>query len=1041
MQGPRVYFYGKRSMKALRILLISAIVLVVLLGIAVTLAFNSGVQTWAVRRALAQQPDMRGSVGQVAVGLNRVQVDALHIERPGMTFTAPATTIELPVKAAASKQVLIRRLVSKGWVLDLTAPATLPPAKTAAVGAETQPFTGLAAIGLSRVSVLAAAAPAAPASASGNAEAFQGIFRLLELPIELSVDEADLEGDVIFPGKPGQPPGRAHVTIVGGQLGAGKTGEFKITSVAKLDGAGNPIRDMTANSALQAKMDTPRTFESINGTIDLVATGPQFPNGAKLRGNFKAVRGGGSEDYALTLRSVAQAGEEKQVLDVQASYPADSRQLSGTWKLDARDADLAPFSLGILLPNFVAAGQGQFQADSSFQQTRASGTFESTVEKLEVLNPTLSVLGRMRVKGDFDVVQRPGLMRVERLSAEAQSARPVALVQTLQPIELDTSSGEVRVADAAKDLFRIVLEGVPLAWVQPFVQDVSIGGEDARGELVASSHDGGFTVRSVAPLSVRNLNISKAGQPLLQAVNISVALSGDYSPKHGWQADVSEMSLRSGDASWLTVSAKVGQASGPNQPLKATGQYQVDLPGALRQPALAMPISLTKGRLSGDFSGMLNDTLKQVAVKLEARDLVSPNAPQIPVVSMNLRADLQADGVIKAQAPVVIQQGERKSDLTVSAELKPAGAQQSIDAQVISELLYVEDAKILAAPFAASNEAAKPTPAPEPQRREPPARGGNAPTTAPKPDAAPFWSGYTGQIRLALKKVVYSPDVQAGNVSGAIQINGNALKLDNFHAVMGEGSSAKLNGGIQFNSKSKQPYSLDGDVNVSNLNPGPLLTLLSENKQPTVEGSFDMVGKINSNASTPDALGANSNADIKLTSRGGKFHGFAAAVKKIDAAKYQKTVSTAASILGAVSGLMGKNEVAAQVEKGRAIVDVLGRFIEINFDQMNLELVHRPGEKTQIKDFSLISPDLRFIGEGEIDNQNGISWYNQPLRAELQLAVRGDQAKDLQLLGALDPAKDPLGYIPIKDKLPIEGTAFNIATDPILRFFGRLLKL
>lgn len=1019
-------------MKVVRILVITAAIVAVLVVIAVALAFTPAVQTWGARRVLAQQPDMRGDVRRVEVGLDNVNVTALTIRRSGMILTVPDAHIELPVSSAVGKRVLIRKLVAKGWILDLTAPLELG-APVVEAEARQRILSQLAVIGLAQV----AAAPA-PGKAAPAMQSFQGVFSLLNLPIDLQVDASELEGDVIFPTAAGQPPGRAHVTLQGGQLGAGRTGEFKVAGVAKLSGAKAPVNDVTLNGTLQAKMDTPRTFESLAFALDVVATGPQFPQGAKLRADGKAGHSGRNEDYAFTLRS-GESGAGKDVVAVHASYPVEARQLDGTWKLDARDADLAPLALGIPMPTFVAVGNGRFQTDNTFKEVHASGRFESTFDKLETVSAPLAVLGHVRVTGDFDLLQNQNGIRVDRFNAVTEGNRPIASIAALQPIELNATTGELKVADPAKDLVRIKLEGVPLAWVQPFVSDISIGGDDVRGEFVARAQDGGFAVRSVSPLTLGRLTVAKAGQPLLQAVDVTVAASGDYSPKLGWQADVSELLLQSGGAAWARVAVKTGQPAGKDQPVKATGQYQLDLPLAFRQPVLAPYSGITQGKAAGDFSGVLTTSLQQIAAKLELRDLAAEGVTQpIPIATINLRADLHADGLMKVQAPIVLQQGDRKSDLDLSAEVRPVGAKQSIDAQVASNLLYVEDLQVLAAPFTMMSK----TPAPASNKPSPGA-GPTKPTAGPRSpsaDTVPFWNGFTGQLRLSLKKVVYSPDVQAADVSGSMKIGADAVSLEDVRAVMGEGSSAKLAGGVTFDPKAKQPYLLKGDLNVTNLNPGPILALLSPQRQPTAEGQFDMVGKFSGEAANADALANKTSAELKLTSRGGKFHGFAASMRAADIGKYQKTTSTAAAVIGSVAGLFGQTEVAKYAERARAAADIFKRFIEIDFDQLNLELSHRPGEATRIKDFSLISPELRLIANGAIDDVANVSWLERPLHLDMQMAVRGEQATDMRLLGLLAEQKDPLGYVPLVEKFPVEGSLSSLGSQALTQLLTRALS-
>src|SRR5476651_2334366 len=109
-------------MKVVRILLFIVAAVLGLLAVVVAVAFTSGFQTWAVRKALASQPGLTASVGRVNAGLGRVQVEQVRVMQAGATLTLPSIDVELPVVSAARGKVQVKKLVAKGWTIDLTAP-------------------------------------------------------------------------------------------------------------------------------------------------------------------------------------------------------------------------------------------------------------------------------------------------------------------------------------------------------------------------------------------------------------------------------------------------------------------------------------------------------------------------------------------------------------------------------------------------------------------------------------------------------------------------------------------------------------------------------------------------------------------------------------------------------------------------------------------------------------------------------------------------------------------------------------------------------
>src|SRR4051812_22143550 len=108
-------------MKLVRPLLIGLGVLAVLSAAAIAIAFSSGFQTWAARKAIGSQPGLTGTVESVSAGLKRVELKNLRLERDGAVLTVPTVLAELPlIDAGRREKISLTRLVSKGWVLDLS---------------------------------------------------------------------------------------------------------------------------------------------------------------------------------------------------------------------------------------------------------------------------------------------------------------------------------------------------------------------------------------------------------------------------------------------------------------------------------------------------------------------------------------------------------------------------------------------------------------------------------------------------------------------------------------------------------------------------------------------------------------------------------------------------------------------------------------------------------------------------------------------------------------------------------------------------------
>jgi len=958
--------------KLLRPFLIGIAVLVVLLLVVIALAFMPAVQTWAVHRALSGQPGVQ--VSRVAAGLQGVKVDEVRVTQPGLALTLPSFELDLPLLSAARKKILIKKLVVKGWTLDLTAPGAKP--------APTPP---------------AAAAPAATAKA-----AFQGIFQQLHLPVDVTVDTVELAGDVIFPTAAGQPPGRAHVTLTGGRLAPGQEGKFDFKADATLAGSATAVQSLSVEGSFVAALDTPRTFSHLQLSADSTATGAKFPRGAHIHIAAEASRVADGEHYTMALDA-----DGKHLFSLDAIYPEATHRLAGSWKLAARDTDLAPFTLGRALPAFDATGEGRMETDDTLGTIHATGRVHLATEHLEAVRAELQAVGHLTLDAAFDLTQNQADTRVDHLDLTLAGARPVAEVHALQSFEYNAKSGELKVADPAKSLLGIDLKGLPLAWAQPFLTGLAVSGSDVTGALQASARDGGLHVESSAPVEVRNLAVTQAGKPLLRLDRATIGLNADYSPQQGWQAEL-QAGAEAGSKTFFTLQTKAGCRAGAGQPIKATGQLQIDLPAALTQPALAAAPSLTAGTATAEFQASLGDK-KEFETKISLNKLAAPAASSLPTVSADVRAELAPDGKITLNAPVVVENSGRKSDLTVNGTFQSGAGGLDIDARISSEQIIADDLKAFSALSPKSGVAA-------PAQPSAPANANPVPVAAR--DTAPPWKGLNGHLVLALKKVVYGQFV-VSDIAGDLKLGPDALTLAQLRAALGSGGNASLAGTVSFAAAAPEPYTLKASVNVTDLDTAPLFRALDPSKPPTVEGKFSLTGQAAGSGVNLTDLPQRVQGNASLASKSGIFRGLAKSGTT-------SAVSGIANLAGAASG--SKELVAV----GK-ITDALKEF---PYDQIDIQVSRDQSLNIQLKDFSVISQELRITGTGGLTYEKAKPVLDQPLALQIQLGVRDNFETLFNVIRKVSSEKDDLGYSKVSRAIKIGGTPANPDTDDLYRFLG-----
>jgi hypothetical protein len=987
-------------MKFVRPLLLGLGVLAILLAVSVAVAFTSAFQTWAARRALAARPDLTGTVESVSAGLKRVEVRNVRIERNGAVLTLPSATAELPlIDAGLNEKVAIQRLVAKGWVLDLTRAA--PPASKPAVKTVSRREFSL-------LSSAIAAEPVAPVTMT--AAVFQGIFPRLQLPVDLSVDAVELEGEIILPPMQGQPSAHVKVVVTGGGLGAGRQGSFTYELAANSGAGVAPISAHGLRGAITATMDTPRSFTRLATKAEASVSGTQFPRGVKLNVEAVAAREAAKENYALIL-----ADGDKQIATLQAGFPlernprAKAGNLEGTWKLNLRNSDLTPFLLGVALPVFEIVGDGGFATDVALAEARTSGKIDATANQLGNFRPELASVGSVRLTAEFGLARRGDVIRVEQLTADLAAGKPVGSVRALQPFEFNPKTRELA-ANPTQDLFALVLQGVPLTWAQPWLEGFTVTGGDLRGEFVASAGNEGLVLRPKSPLAVDQLSVRQGDRPLLERVDLALTASADYAPQ-GWQAVISSLTAKSGAAPIVTMEAKVGQLAGADRPIKATGKLSVNLPAALAQPAATGALRLANGTATLDFSTSLG-AKQELQAQLALSDLgidprISPE--KLPGLTTELRADREASGKITLNLPVVVERGGRRSDLNITGSVAPDKTGYVVDAHLTSEQLVLDDLKAFVAPlFPATNDAAS--------EKNPPR------------DTAPPWEGISGQLTLALKKVVYSPEFQVADVGGTLRIEAGSVKVVNLRAGTGGEGEIKLSGGVLFNSKVMEPYSLQAQLDLENFESVPLFRALDPGKPATVEGRFNVASRLNGTGANLAVLVAQTKGDFQLVSKSGIFRGL-----RSDTAEAIKAApSTLSGIVTGIGSLLGK-DIAEKAEKlgsdinkrGKVVSDIATTLAEIPYDQLSVSLVRDASLNVELKDFTLISPEVRLGGVGLVTYQREVPLLTQPLDLRLQLGARGKLADLMKRGSLLGEAQDSLGYFAFSLPIHVGGSLAN----------------
>ncbi len=951
----------------LRKVLVIAAVLVGLLVVAVGLAFLPGVQTWAARRALASQPDLQAELGQLSVGLGGARVTDLVIEQPGLKLTLPSAEIDLPLVAAARGRVDISRFVARGWTVELTD----------AAGTTTQP----------------------PAGSSAKPDP-RALFDALRLPVALSLAQLDVQGRVR------QAAGEATVTLTGGGLRPGEEGRFELDATFTPDAsAGLPAGDIDLDATLTARLRDEQTLDQLG--LDLTAK----TGGNTLRAKIASRRAAdGADTHAVSV-----IVDDHALVSLDLALAAGSGQATGGWKLDVRDRDVAPFLPGQTLPAFTATGEGRFSSDPQGLRPEVSGALRVALSELERLSPELASLGALNLDAAFELALAGEQVAVRAFKADLSGAAPVLSVEALQPFTVDPAAQSLQAKEPLTDLARISLTGLPLAWAQPWLGDLQLTGGPARGEWRVTAEPSNIRVRPVAALTVEGISLEQAGQLLLRAVDLSVAVGARYRDGD-LAAELLELSARSGGRTLL-------KASGQGSPAAVKGTLEAELPALFAQPVAKGAADVVAGRIQADFDATLAEGW-QAGLNLAITGLRASQPITLPEVSLKLTASGDKDGVIRAELPVVLTAADRRSDLLVKADVKPGEPVTRFAGSVTGALVHVQDLQVLAA--LAPSSPAQPT-------------SPTAPATKPaadeKPAAAkPFWAGYEGKFSLSLARVVYAPGVEVKDVTGELSVDRDAITLKQFDASIGASGRLSVNGSLKNEPAKKKPYVLAGDLSLTGFDPGPFLKPDNARRPPVLEGSFDVKGTLAGRAVDPAELADTALGKVDVTGRQGTLR--ALGVKVETAANLARPAS---ALLGLVGAATGNEDAIKYAERARAGAEVAQALAAVQFDRLDMTLQRAKNNDLAIKDIVLQAPAVRLTGGGGIQYQPGVPLLRQPLNVQLNLSAKDRLAKGLASLKLVGAEADAAGYFPLTESIQLDGSLAQIGASQLERLIRRAL--
>jgi len=1006
--------------KFIRLLLNCLLLAFVVGAVLVAIVFFPSVQTWMAQRELDRHPSMQATIGSLTTGVRSFEATDIKVKFNGAVLTVPLVNAELPIETAVlRRKAFIRKLVAKNWTLDLT---------------------GFAEPGKEKKEEAQPAAPAGDAressSAPEQAQPARNVAHLLceamgkmRLPYEVSLDGADLEGEIIVPLPGGADPARTHVIIRGGGMAAGKEGAFTLEgSAAVMTPKFSTIAVSGRGTALIA-MKTPRAFGQIKAQADLTVEGGPFPAGTTLSAGAVATLESGEETYSLGLN---RGGKALAAVNIHASRA--SGRLGGTWKIDLGDRDVGLFAKAGSLPKFFIKATGQIDSDVAFGRVHLKGHVNGTADhlgslgNLGALGPTLEKIGRTSFEADFDATRRGRTIQADSLDATLTAARSSVAVKLLQPFILDEETGDLKPADAARDWMGVEPRGLPLDWLPHSMGMIELAGGNVSGRIfVRAGKEGEFVLHSEEPVTANAVAVKYRDAIVGRDLDLALSMTANIS-ELGWQIESSPLEISSGGTHLGSLRAKASQTAGTDVPVSVSGTWSADL-RALAAKAVIPGASWLRGSsASGEFSARVGESTKlNGKIAVVGRDKANS-------ISASLRLEMNYGGTFTFDAPMKIVFGKEVSELKAEGSWINDREGKRLYMKLAGGNVVLDYLRPLAAPLLTM-------------------QSGTAGSQAGR-DRTAFWGGWKGRVAVSFDHLKGGGRA-FDDVAGLLQVTPTSIAMEEGRGGFAGRRFTKMDGSVAFDPAAEMPYRLKAGATLEKVDIADYFPDAKpaedeprkerphgtrEKKQKPddemhsdapIEGHFSVAGTLTGEGRNLGELLDGLKREYRLTTTALIVRMLRTEVSA--AIPEEKTpvadaFGSVGSVLGKIVGAddtkgSGKNPVSPTAE---AVIEFISEMTEIGFDECSVTATPVSDKVVRLSSLDLMAQGKHFAGSGQIGCETGIPLRAQPISLDLKLWVGGRAEKLLRKVELLSTEKDERDYAMLNQPLHFGGTLEHI---------------
>ena len=1002
-------------MKTLKILFktLLAIVLLVVVVLVVLLS-SAGLQTSLAQRFLP--PGM--AVQSAHMGFNGLQMQGVEIDDPAFHLRIESVQGDFPLlRTLARREARLSELTVAGVVLRLkeTEPDVRPP--TDPTDRPDQPVRP------DRPVPDPSVAPDAPILPWDDLAAFEGLFAEPMSWPPLAIKRLSVEALILLPDD------RQQVTLQlsGADIDGSASTEIDLVATYTDAGEDAVVTQATLRQTLRLALSDDGTITGLSLDLHAEAESPAAETRERyaLAAQLDAQRlpDASGEVFGLSFTFDPDQPDAAEWVTVQAVYHYAQQSIEGAWSIDfdtRRVADLVDPLLNGAWASVQA--RGAFALDALAERFALEGTLNARAADLDRWQDTFTAAPDFLLETNFDLAGQGQRMEIRalRVHVAAPADTPLLAMEAEQVFGIDLASLEPFYGDPDQPLLRLALAGAPVDLINALVPDLQLALSAFTGEMVLAGSGEDLRLDTTQPLTIADLSVELAGEPMLSDLTIVLSPSIRMQPDL-LTLDPGPVTLSRGAQELLELTAQVAVRNLQAEPdIALTASWTADLAGLLEQPAAEPFRNLSRGHWQGTLKAEGPVALIRADLDTAFSELVlADDGRRIDRLALQMTAQVdEAASQFRVAGPLTVEAENQTSLFDIALDLWPGDELVRVAFKGRGETVVVDHFLWLADAF--QNPGYTPPTADEPSPETPvelvehspdapsPGRPSATDTAAEPPAPQALWAGLQAEVDVEIDTLVLPGHAPLSALAVRARVTEEEAQLESFQAVLA-GSPARAAGTLRFHpdADAEQRYRLAADLDLQGFDVGAYLRELEPDTEPMLDAILSVTGKATAVAGDPAELAEALVGQFSVQASDGVLR----ALRRGAVGR----AAEAAGVAGQLGALLtGRQDV-------QTVSDLIAYFNAVRFETLAFEARRNPDYTIDLTRLTLRSPELRLEGQGRIDHVEGREFHQQPIALTLAMSARPPLARLLDELQLLEEEPDEDGYRAFNRPLEITG--------------------